>query len=170
LKAARFSPPDRSARVLIVQANISNNDKEYAQHGGGTRQFIVDKFLELTSKALAADPQPCDVCALAETAFPRSLSAASHASALSGAASTVLADETTRLDHGFYGFAQMKLSKRDVGARQIRADRQPVYSKRTCLRSANIFPLGLVSEDERVVPEISDFGRGGGPQILTLGG
>jgi apolipoprotein N-acyltransferase len=61
---------DARARVLIVQANIGNQEKLAAHAGSGYRREIVSRFVELTSEGLAAATEPIDFILWPETAFP----------------------------------------------------------------------------------------------------
>jgi apolipoprotein N-acyltransferase len=59
---------DTEFSVLLVQPNIGNVEKYYAERGAGYQQFILDRSLAVTEKGLAENPN-VDLVAWAETAF-----------------------------------------------------------------------------------------------------
>ncbi len=65
----RWEVTDSIIRPLIVQANIPNQQKIYAEQGMGFRSTIVDKFFKLTSESLNQSLTP-DFAIWPETAFP----------------------------------------------------------------------------------------------------
>ncbi|MCB0357024.1 MAG: apolipoprotein N-acyltransferase, partial [Bdellovibrionales bacterium] len=68
----RWKNSDAIVRPLIVQANISNQQKVYAEKGLGFRSYILDKFSELTTQGSQGLNQP-DFAVWPETAFPEYL-------------------------------------------------------------------------------------------------
>lgn len=60
---------DRSVNVTIVQANIGNLEKVYAEQGRGYQGTITQKFIQLTQEAFQKFPQT-DIFVWPETAFP----------------------------------------------------------------------------------------------------
>ena len=65
----RWKDADAVARPLIVQANIPNQQKIYAEKGLGFRSHIVEKFIKMTSEARQGLESP-DFAIWPETAFP----------------------------------------------------------------------------------------------------
>ena len=66
----RLSHKDqKTLKVLTVQANIGNLQKEHAQRGAGFRSEILNKYLQLTNKALA-ESKDVDFVLWPETAIP----------------------------------------------------------------------------------------------------
>ena len=59
---------DRKLRVLLVQANIGNQEKLAAEKGSAYRNVVIDRFAEATRRGLAAQG-PADYVVWPETAF-----------------------------------------------------------------------------------------------------
>lgn len=68
-KIENWKKTDSELKVLLVQANIGNQEKYLAEKGAGFQQFIVDEFFELTRKGLATHPNS-DLIIWPESAFP----------------------------------------------------------------------------------------------------
>ncbi len=56
LHAKSLPIPDRSTKVLAIQANIGNSEKIYAEKGRGFQDFIMNKFINQSEAALAQNP------------------------------------------------------------------------------------------------------------------
>ena len=70
--ASNLAPFDKKSRVLIVQANIGNLEKEYAQRGHGFVNHIINKYISVSKKALSSNKNddPVDFMVWPETAIP----------------------------------------------------------------------------------------------------
>jgi apolipoprotein N-acyltransferase len=68
-KQLRWSQTDHSLQTLIVQANIGNLEKYYAEKGLGYQQYIIDQYFQLTREGLAAHPE-AQIIVWPESAFP----------------------------------------------------------------------------------------------------
>ncbi len=68
-QALPWSEFNKEFRAIVVQANIGNLEKIYAEQGKGFEESIVNKFIKLTSEASQKFPQ-ADVFIWPETAFP----------------------------------------------------------------------------------------------------
>jgi apolipoprotein N-acyltransferase len=72
--------PDQTLNIAIVQANIGNLEKQYAERGLGFRDHITTRYLTLSETALtenvAVDERagPLDFIVWPETAFPSTIS------------------------------------------------------------------------------------------------
>jgi apolipoprotein N-acyltransferase len=60
---------DSVLKALVVQANIGNSEKIFAEQGRGFQQFIVDEFFKLTKEAVEKHPE-ADLVLWPESAFP----------------------------------------------------------------------------------------------------
>ncbi len=60
---------DSSLKALVVQANIGNSEKIYAEQGRGFQQFIVDEFFKLTREGLEKYPDS-QLVVWPESAYP----------------------------------------------------------------------------------------------------
>ena len=68
-KAATWKITDTELKTLIVQANIGNQEKYYAEKGAGFQQFIADEFMNLTREGLTRFPET-ELVLWPESAFP----------------------------------------------------------------------------------------------------
>jgi apolipoprotein N-acyltransferase len=64
-----WSQTDSELKALVVQANIGNSEKIYAEQGRGFQQYISDQFFSLTREGLAQFPD-AQVVVWPESAFP----------------------------------------------------------------------------------------------------
>tara|TARA_B100000749_G_C18450156_1_gene476101 strand:- start:4439 stop:5956 length:1518 start_codon:yes stop_codon:yes gene_type:complete len=70
-----ISKADKHLNVLLIQGNVGNLQKEQAQRGYGFRTEIVQKYMQLTKKALVEHAgKPIDFIVWPETATPLRLS------------------------------------------------------------------------------------------------
>jgi apolipoprotein N-acyltransferase len=60
---------DATKKVMVVQANIGNLEKFYAERGAGFQQFIADSYFQLTRTGLAVHPDT-ELIVWPESAFP----------------------------------------------------------------------------------------------------
>ncbi len=172
LELQRLPAPDREAKVLVVQANIANSDKDFAQHGGGTRQFIVGKFFDLTSQALAGlnGVQPA-FATWPETAFPDILSDPELTRGFPALLRSFLQAKHLNLVTGSYGLVRQKISNSMVALNADGRIASPPYAKTHLLAFGEYLPGANWSPSMKDwIPEVGDFGRGDGPQIMTLNG
>lgn len=169
LRKAQLATPDGKARVLVVQANISNNDKEYAEHGAATKRFIVEKFFDLTSRALAESSSPPDFALWPETAFPEILTDAYSSAIFVAQLRAYLQMKRLALVTGSYSVSNRRLSN---AMTVLNSSGQIVgsYSKTHLLAFGEYLPGSTwFPRMKEWVPEIADFGRGEGPKRLDLG-
>ena len=170
LETPVMKSPHKIAQILVVQANISNNDKEYAEHGGGTSQFVVDKFLNLTAKALAGAKEPPTLHFGRKRLFP---------TCSPNLACTIACNRNSGL---------FTIEEFGPGDRRLRQDQPPThqcdaalngngtiacpsYSKTSLAGVWRVLPWRrLVSRDEKMGSRDCRFGRGGGPQLFHLSG
>lgn len=52
LHQKNLNPADKTFPLIIVQGNIGNTEKMYAEHGRGFQQAIIQKYLDLSREAL----------------------------------------------------------------------------------------------------------------------
>lgn len=65
----KWQTPDKTLKVLQVQANIGNLEKIYAERGAGFEQSITDQYFTMTRDALQKFPQT-ELVIWPESAFP----------------------------------------------------------------------------------------------------
>jgi hypothetical protein len=71
-RAKFWAQTDREINILMVQANIGNLERLYAEKGVGFQQEIIDRNTRLTEEGLAQSPQ-AQMVLWPESAFPASL-------------------------------------------------------------------------------------------------
>ena len=61
--------PDKSVKILVIQANIANNLKLQGEHGEGSLKPVLERFFTLTREGLGQYPDS-ELVVWPETAFP----------------------------------------------------------------------------------------------------
>ncbi|MGZ6453083.1 MAG: apolipoprotein N-acyltransferase [Bdellovibrio sp.] len=165
---------DREFKATIIQANIGNLEKVYAEQGRGYQEVITQKFLRMTKEANTQFPET-DIFIWPETAFPDYLD--QHL--LHRKHTQMLADGLGPVGVPLITGAYSKDPQTDVkidtstynGLFLIDAQTNNLstpYRKTELLAFGEYLPLS-----ERfpfllkLLPFISNFGRGHGPDVLT---
>lgn len=165
---------DKKLNVLSVQANIGNLEKVYAEKGKFFREEIVSKFISLTEKELQANKN-VDLILWPEAAIPEYLNpnyiknknqkritdflSLYSKPLLAGAFSKddSLGDKDTSVFNGLFLL--------DNNGNML----SPPYHKTHLLIFGEYLPLSETFPFLlKLLPFISNFGRGQGPQILSL--
>ena len=169
----RWNEFDRKLTVSIVQANIGNLDKVYAEKGQGFQDEIVQKFLNLTRDAVTQTPNT-ELIVWPETAFPEYLNTYNRNARIPKMLGEGLTPMGKTLLTGAYGKdAPGERTPRGTYNSLFLVDSnahvigQP-YNKTNLLVFGEYLPLS-----ERfpillkIFPFASNFTRGHGPEILT---
>lgn len=164
----RLPEPDAALTTLMVQADISNQEKQAMEHGKGFRGEILKKYLQVTEEGLAQNPA-VDFVMWSETAFPALLGAEFNQSAYVKSLQEFLRAHQVALITGAYG----KDERSGLITNSLFAiDKQgtvtePHYSK------TNLLALGEYIPGEEtfpwlrsMLPMVGHFGRGPGPTLL----
>lgn len=71
-RGQHLAAPDAKARMLVVQANVGNQEKLMAEAGGSFREVIIDRFARVMKKGVDdfGKVEPIDFAIWPETAFP----------------------------------------------------------------------------------------------------
>ena len=162
---------DKTLNVIAVQGNIGNLEKIYAQEGRGYIKKIVDTYIDLTEKALAESPET-DLVVWPETAFPETLythrmdehrhrlselTTKYNITLLTGAYQRGVFKEGSRQSKNYNSIVLMK------GSENIAA-----YQKTILLAFGEYLPFAeLYPPLKKMLPMVSDFGRGSGPTVLA---
>jgi apolipoprotein N-acyltransferase len=164
---------DQTLDVLMVQPNIGNYDKFYAERGNGYQEPVVIKDLSLTENALVKLKTKPQVIIWPETAYPASLdSYFSYTHYFK-----VLQDFTRKYEVPILTGSYSDDSARTPNPKSYNAvflmepqgTLQPGYRKHILLAFGEYFPgAEYIPFLKKIVPEISDFGRGPGPTIFNL--
>jgi apolipoprotein N-acyltransferase len=164
----RLPEPDAALTVLMVQADISNLEKQAMEHGKGLRGEILKKYLQVTAEGLSKNPA-IDFVMWSETAFPSLMGQEFNQSIYVQELREFLQAHRVALITGAYG-------KHDVSGLITNSlfaiDKQgsvtePHYSK------TNLLALGEYIPGEEtfpwlrtLLPMVGHFGRGPGPTLL----
>lgn len=168
--ARQFPSPDASTKILIVQANVGNQEKLAAEAGSAYRDIVIDRFVDMTAKGLATGP--ADYAVWPETAFPEVI------------------DEPT-LSRGYPYKLKLSLQKMNTGLITGTYSRHrktgqitnsfvvldkngqwvaPPYHKTILLAFGEYFPLAdYIPGLREAFPEVGNFGRGPGPTVIDAG-
>ncbi len=164
-----------SLEVAIVQANIGNQEKQYAKKGWGFRDHILKSYIQLTDKALNEAHQrglQIDFAVWPETAFPELMIPDQPPSSRAHQLSRYLDGQQLNLVTGAYsrkspdaGVTNALISLDSQG--QIRP---PIYHKTVLLAFGEYLPganwLPLL---KKYLPQVADFDRGQGPMLIEIG-
>src|SRR4051812_39976678 len=167
----RPQPTDAVLRVLVVQANIGNEDKLAAEQGEA-QDAVLDRFQRLTREGLAARKN-VDFVVWPETAFPELIEDPALSRGYAVALRDVVAELGTKLITG--GYSRLDGVNKVTNSFFV-LDKNgewlvPPYHKTLLLAFGEYLPGGDLFPGLRaLVPEIGDFGRGPGPTVLDAGG
>ena len=166
--------PDATARILVVQGNIGNQEKVSAGTREGAREEILRRYFRLTREGLArAEGRAPDFTVWPETAFPDRLAAGRPDEGYSGVLSNFVRFQGTALVTGALGrdassgkpTNSMSFLDRDGGV----ADKP--YDKVHLLIFGEYFPFSdRFPVLKKWFPFTADFARGPGPETRRIGG
>jgi apolipoprotein N-acyltransferase len=166
--------PDAEARVLVVQGNVGNFEKIYAEKGLGFRDDIIGRYFRLTRQGLArAGDRAPDLVVWPETAFPDVIDPGRLYGGSTGILRHFVRSENVALATGAVGrdAASGKPTNAMFFFDRDGALPEPPYKKVHLLVFGEYVPL---SDRFPVVmewfPWLADFARGPGPEVRTLGG
>lgn len=164
----RLPTPDAEFKVLLVQANIGNLQKQAMEHGKGFQADILKQYLQVTDDGLKQNPN-VDFVMWSETAFPAMLGGKYNDSYLAHDLQDFLRNHQTGLITGAYAKDQQTgLITNSLFAIDKQGQiTEPHYSKTILLALGEYIP----GEDtfpwlRSVFPMVSHFGRGPGPTML----
>lgn len=171
----RLPKSDAEISVLIVQANIGNLEKQFAEQGRGFRDHIVQQYFDLTTAGFeqAPEDQKPDFAIWPETAFPVRLNPTGFQSGLGSQLQRFLKNNQYALFTGSYAYAQ---DAGGVSNSLFLFDRQgviqhPIYTKTTLLAFGEYIPGGTwLPQLYDWLPMVSHFSRGKGPMVQALNG
>jgi apolipoprotein N-acyltransferase len=164
----RAPPADSSLRLLVVQANIGNQDKLAAEQGEGFRDTVVDHYHQLTLKGLS-EHKTADFVVWPETAFPELIDDPSLLTGYSAKLRELVAGLGTRLITG--GYSRLESTNQTTNSFFVLDAHgewlvRP-YHKTILLAFGEYLPgADLVPGLRELLPQVGDFGRGPGPTVL----
>ena len=174
LRGESLAPPDGEMRVLVVQANIGNLAKEWAEKGQGFREEILQKYFALTAKGWAANRgRRPDFALWPESAFPDTIHPGRMDEGNTLALREFLRRRSIPLVTGARGFDEAEGKKTNslfFFDRNGEAS-SPPYNKTTLLAFGEYLPGDRLFPALREwFPFTADFARGRGPEIRRFGG
>ena len=174
-EAGRGQPaPDAEARVLVVQGNVGNFEKIYAEKGLGFRDDVVGRYFRLTAQGIRrAGERAPDFVVWPETAFPEVIRADRLHAEYTGALRSFLRSGNVALATGAIGYDEVKGKPTNALFFFDRdgALREPPYKKVHLLIFGEYVPLtDAFPVVKEWFPWLADFARGPGPEVRTLGG
>lgn len=163
----RWKEADSIFRPLIVQANISNQQKVYAEKGLGFREHIIDKFTTMTKNSLIGLESP-DFAVWPETAFPEYLNV-EYGLYKRQLQDFLRQEELPLITGGYSKFPEQQSSNSLFFLNQQGEFADRPYHKSILLAFGEYIP-GAVTFPylKTLLPMIADFKRGEGPTTRTF--
>jgi apolipoprotein N-acyltransferase len=164
--------PDASAKFLIVQANIGNQEKLEAEAGSRFRDVVIDRFVGLTRQGLEKYGH-ADFAVWPETAFPEVIDEPTMSGPYPFKLRQYVSAMNTKLITGGYGV--MPEQRRFTNSffildEQGRWITKP-YHKTVLLAFGEYLPFAdWIPHSREFLPMVADFGRGPGPTVLEAAG
>jgi apolipoprotein N-acyltransferase len=159
---------DSSFKVLLTQANISNQEKLASLTGAAYRDVVLRRHDRLTKQALSSGP--VDFIVWPETAFPDLISEQHLALGYAHQLKPLLHDYASVLITGGWGQTENRQLANSLFA--LSRDGEILdhrYDKSILLAFGEYLPLGDVFPKlKKWLPQVGDFARGPGPTVLTL--
>ena len=159
----QLKPADQSLRVLMVQGNIGNMEKVRAQKGPFYRRSIVNTYVDLTRRGLEQSDN-VDLVIWPETAFPETL-----IDGYMGYYRQTLAKFSEEFQVPILTGAFQKKKNKDFNALVLMDGTKILdsYQKIFLLAFGEYIPfVQYLPFLKKILPMVSDFGRGEGPSVL----
>jgi apolipoprotein N-acyltransferase len=165
-------PPDAKARVLLVQPNVGNREKEKLDKDQDFRPAALEGYFRLTDRALATLSTPPDFAVWPENAFPGYIADTALTFGLTPKLKTYLQARRLNLLTGGYGLTpDGKVANSLFALDRSGTWLAPAYEKRILLPFGEYVPgAETFPALKRWLPDVRDYGRGAGPVVLRLGG
>ncbi len=171
LRKDHWSKTDAEVKFLMVQGNIGNVEKVAAEVQGDFIGHITDTYYNITREGLAKYPDT-EIVVWPETAFPEYLNTYYHRRTTVRRLKDFLREQNVYLMTGAYTRdRQTKQIYNSLYSLKPNGDfADEAYHKTILLAFGEYLPLGNVfPELKKMVPFVSDFGRGKGPTNLEVG-
>lgn len=171
-KSLSPQPTDAKAHVLVVQANIGNQEKLGAIAGTNFRDIVFDRFSDLTTQGLATGPR-ADFIVWPETAFPEIIHDPNLSYGFSARLRQAVSAWGTKLITG--GYTVIESTNQITNSFFVLDEKgawmaQP-YHKSILLAFGEYFPFADWFPILRVkFPEVGNFFRGPGPTVIDAAG
>ncbi|MCB0392173.1 MAG: apolipoprotein N-acyltransferase, partial [Bdellovibrionales bacterium] len=163
----RWKNADAIIRPLIIQANIPNQQKVYAEKGIGFRSVILNKFLQMTHEAHTSMSRP-DFAIWPETAFPEYLNLpfGEHTEKLNA----YIRQQTLPLITGGYSKHPNRQTSNSLFFINEEGEFSDMpYHKSILLAFGEYIPgAEKFPQLKKWLPMVADFKRGEGPQVRNF--
>jgi apolipoprotein N-acyltransferase len=167
---------DKHLNVLLVQPNIGNYEKLYAERGPGFQAPVVAKDIEVTEKGLNTNSlQKPDLIVWPETAYPAALDSYFHDQFYPKKLLEFARKNHTPMIVGAFSGDDPKTAREPKDYNAVFAigengEVRGTYRKHVLLAFGEYFPgAEYFPFLKKIIPEISDFGRGVGPTKFDFG-
>jgi apolipoprotein N-acyltransferase len=172
-KKTQWEKTDAVVNTLLVQANIGNTERIYAEKGKGYQGFILNEFIGLTREGLTQFPNT-DLIVWPESAFPDFLNEFARTRTYPQQLFSFLQEIKKPLLTGAYSKDPPEMAVRDDYNGVFLFDDQqrhidPPYHKTHLLIFGEYIPFGRdIPWLAKVNPGGIGWGRGNGPQVWNL--
>jgi apolipoprotein N-acyltransferase len=166
-----LTPPDAVARVLLIQPNESNREKERLDHDKGFREEELARQMALTDRALKSLTAPPDFAVWPENAFPGYIADIPLSFGLTPRLKEFLRSRHLNLVTGGFGFNLKEQTTNGMFALvNTGLWSPPAYEKRILLPFGEYVPgSSRFPALKKWFPDVRDYGAGEGPVTLRLG-
>lgn len=167
---SNLESPNQSLKILAVQANIGNLEKQVAEDGMGFRDEILHRYFRLTQEGLTEHP---DFVLWPETAFPDVLSQERMGRGYPAVLQNFVSQNKINLMTGTYSLLlpEGKITNSLVAVDAGGAIPVEPYHKTVLLAFGEYLPGGSwFPVLYKWLPEVGNFGRGHGPKTFSFAG
>jgi apolipoprotein N-acyltransferase len=163
--------PDGETHFLLVQANIGNLEKQYAEKVWGFRDHILNRYTDLTRQGLSQEPKT-NIVVWPETAFPDDLSNPTPLSRHVRRLKRFLREQDTYMITGGYG--EIPHTKQATNSFFLLGPEgqfvDTPYMKTHLLAFGEYLPgAEWWPQIKSWLPQTADFARGPGPVLREIG-
>ena len=167
LQVKTLKQPDKKLSALLVQGNIGNQEKVYAETGSRYKETIYNTFLNLTSEGIK-NKKP-DFAIWPETAFPSKIYENNNNPRLTRRMMDYLKINNLHLITGGYGKnLQTGQARNSLFFINPKKEVQS-YSKTHLLAFGETIPGSqFFPKIKKLLPMIADFEKGTGPEVIDF--
>ena len=162
-----LSPTERYLNLAVIQANVGNQEKFYAQHKARFQQVILDKYLGLSERQLKQNPN-IDALVWPETAIPVMMRPTHLQTYYPSQILNLLKTYNVDLFSGAFYEKQYgeKTSNSFIWLNEKTI--KYVYKKTHLLAFGEYLPFSkYFPKLKELLPQVADFERGQGPKVFN---
>jgi apolipoprotein N-acyltransferase len=171
LRNEKWKSTDKKISFLAIQANIGNLEKYWQDKGDQYQEFITDKYIAIARDARKANPE-ADIMVFPETAIPIDLDLAFSHHFLHQRFTDLIKSGNIPVITGAYSSDpnRPKIVWNGLFLYGPLGNYIDVYRKTILLAFGEYFPGSETFPFlKKLVPAVSDFGRGSEIKVLTVG-